>query len=443
MIRDTDAKGTSMSERKAIPVDAKLPAPQACALGLQHFLSMFGATVLVPLLMGFSPSVSVMCSGLGTIIYLLCTKQRIPSYLGPSFSFIGPIVAASAVCGPSGVGSGIVAAGLVFAVIAFVIWRVGTRWIDALVPPPVMAAIIIVIGCGLAATAVSEAFLDGAGNPRPWQEITVAFVALLVVVACTCFGKRLLGTIPVLAGAAVAYALACVFGLVDFSAVAQAPWFGLPEFTFPSFDLGAIALVAPIALVVVIEHIGHLFVIGQMTGVDYGPILHRSILGDGLATVAAGFLGAPPATTFAENIGVMSVTRVYATQIFWYAAGAALVVGGFCPKLGALVGTIPDPVIGGVSIIIFGLIACNGLKMLVENGIDLSDNRTVTVVCAPIVVGVGMQALGAGIPIGDYSLPGLAAAALLGITLNLVLPKGAIKNADPQPTRASKARFLR
>ena len=302
---------------------------------------MFGATVLVPLLMGFSPSVSVMCSGLGTIIYLLCTKQRIPSYLGPSFSFIGPIVAASAVCGPSGVGSGIVAAGLVFAVIAFVIWRVGTRWIDALVPTPVMAAIIIVIGCGLAATAVSEAFLDGAGNPRPWQEITVAFVALLVVVACTCFGKRLLGTIPVLAGAAAAYVLACAFGLVDFSAVAQAPWFGLPELTLPSFDQGAIALVAPIALVVVIEHIGHLFVIGQNTR---SRVLHRSILGDGLATIAAGFLGAPPATTFAENIGVMSVTRVYATQIFWYAAGAALAVGGFCPKLGALVGTIPDPV---------------------------------------------------------------------------------------------------
>lgn len=407
--------------RRTIGVEEKLPPIQALPLGLQHFLSMFGATVLVPMLMGFSPSVSVMCSGIGTALYLLVTKGKIPSYLGPSFSFIGPVVLASATAGASGVGSAIVAAGLIFIVCALIVRAVGTAWIARFIPTVVMAEIIFVIGCGLANTAIGDVLVCE-GHEAPWQSILVGFTALVIVVLCSCFGKRVLNTIPVLVGAVVSYLLAWAFGMVDFAPVAEAAWIGLPDFTFPAFDLAAIVLVSPIALVVVIEHIGHLFVIGSMTGHNYNPLLWRSLLGDGLATTVAGFLGAPPATTFAENIGVLSVTRVFSTQVFWYAAAAAFIVGGFCPKLGALVGTIPDPVIGGVSIVIFGLIACNALKMLVDNQIDMNSMRNIIVFGGPAIAGIGMQALGVGIPLGDYSIPGLVVAALSGILLNLVLP---------------------
>lgn len=415
--------------RKTIGVEEKLPPIQALPLGLQHFLSMFGATVLVPMLMGFSPSVSVMCSGIGTALYLLVTRGKIPSYLGPSFSFIGPVVMASATAGASGVGSAIVGAGLIFILCALVVRVVGTDWITRFIPTVVMAEIIFVIGCGLANTAINDVFLCD-GHEASWPALVVGLVALLVVIFCSCFGKRILSTIPVLMGAVVAYLLSWAFGMVDFTPVMEAAWIGLPDITFPTFDLGAIVLVSPIALVVVIEHIGHLFVIGSMTGRNYNPLLWRSLLGDGLATTVAGFLGALPATTFAENIGVLSVTRVFATQVFWYAAAAAFIVGGFCPKLGALVGTIPDSVIGGVSIVIFGLIACNALKMLVDNQIDMNSMRNIIVFGGPAIVGIGMQALGAGIPVGDYSIPGLAVAALTGIALNLVLPNCSNSRAD-------------
>lgn len=411
---------------KTIGVEERLPPAQAFPLGLQHFLSMFGATVLVPMLMGFSPSVSVMCSGIGTALYLIVTKGKIPSYLGPSFSFIGPVVLASATAGAAGVGSAIVGAGVIFIGCALAVRAVGTAWIARFIPTVVMAEIIFVIGCGLANTAIGDVLAcDEAA--APWQALAVGATALVVVVLCSCFGKRVLSTIPVLAGAGAAYALSCAFGMVDFQPVVDAAWIGLPDLTFPVFDPAAIMLVSPIAFVVVIEHIGHLFVIGSMVGRDLNPLLWRSLLGDGLATVTAGFLGAPPATTFAENIGVLSVTRVYATQVFWYAAAAAFVVGGFCPKLGALVGTIPDPVIGGVSIVIFGLIACNGLKMLVDHQVDMNNLRNVIVFGAPAIAGVGMQALGTGIPVGEYAIPGLAVAALLGIVLNLALPGGEVR----------------
>ena len=365
---------------KAVDIEEKLPWYRAFPLGLQHFLSMFGATVLVPTLMGFSPSVSVMCSGIGTALYLLATKGKIPSYLGPSFSFVGPVVRAATVAGAAGVGSAIVVAGLVFIGCALVVRAVGTAWIERFIPTIVMSEIVFVIGAGLATTAVSEALTapDGASL---WQVL-----------------------------------------VVDFTPVLEAPWVDLPDVTLPTFDLSAIILVSPIALIVVIEHIGHLFVIGEMTHRDFNPLLWRSLLGDGLATTVAGFLGAPPATTFAENIGVLNVTRVYATQVFWYAAATTFIVGGFCPKLGALVGTIPDAVIGGVSVVIFGLIACNALKMLVEHEVDMTSSRNLIIFGGPAIAAIGMQSLGVGIPVGDYAIPGLAVAALLGIELNVVLP---------------------
>lgn len=234
--------------KRVVDVEERLPWYQALPLGLQHFLSMFGATVLVPMLMGFSPSVSVMCSGIGTALYLVATKGKIPSYLGPSFSFVGPVVIASATAGVAGVGSAIVGAGLVFVVCALVVRKTGTRWIDRLIPTVVMAEIIFVIGCGLATTAVSEALTVPEGETL-WQTLVVAGVAFFVVVLCTCFGKRVLNTIPVLAGAAVAYGLSCAFGMVDFTPVAEAAWIGLPEFTLPVVDVTAIVLVSPLSLI--------------------------------------------------------------------------------------------------------------------------------------------------------------------------------------------------
>ncbi len=218
------------------------------------------------------------------------------------------------------------------------------------------------------------------------------------------------------------YLVSVPLGLVDFAPVAEAAWIGLPQLSAPRFDAGAIALIAPVAIVTVIEHIGHLLAVGEIVGKDYRDLLPRSLAGDGLSTVISGFLGGPPTTTYAENIGVMSVTRVYATQIFWYAAGFALIVGGFCPKLAALVQSIPTPVMGGVCLLLFGLIASNGLRMLVANGVDFDENRNLMIASVVIILGVGMETAGIAIPLGDYTLPGMATSTLVGIVLNLILP---------------------
>ncbi len=228
---------------------------------------------------------------------------------------------------------------------------------------------------------------------------------------------------PVLLAIIVGYIFSCFVGLVDFEPVLEAAWVGLPPFTHPTFDPGAVILIAPVAIVVVIEHIGHLLAVGEIVSRDYREMLPQSLAGDGIATVISGFLGGPPTTTYAENIGVMSVTRVYATQVFWYAAGFALLVGGFCPKLAALISSIPVPVMGGVSLLLFGLIASNGLRMLVTNEVDFDDNRNLMIASVVIILGVGMETSGISIPIGSYTLPGMATSTLVGILLNLILPR--------------------
>ena len=250
----------------------------------------------------------------------------------------------------------------------------------------------------------------------------VAFVTLAAAVVFSSMGG-IVGTVPVLLAIIVGYVVSLALGLVDFAPVAEAAWVGLPQISAPHFDPGAIALVAPVAVVVVIEHIGHLLAVGEIVGKDYREMLPRSLAGDGISTVISGFLGGPPTTTYAENIGVMSVTRVYSTQIFWYAAGFALVVGGFCPKLAALIQSIPSPVMGGVSLLLFGLIASNGLRMLVSNNVDFDVNRNLMIASVVIILGVGMETSGISIPIGDYTLPGMATSTLVGILMNLVLPR--------------------
>lgn len=413
-------------ERPLIGVDDKVSVARAIPLAFQHFMSMFGATVLVPFLTGMSPSLAIMCSGIGTILYLLVTKGKIPSYLGSSFAFIAPIAVVAGSQGAEAALGGIVVAGIVYVIVAGLVKLIGTGWINKVLPTPVVASVIVVIGLGLSATAVQMAFYNGgygAGGPFVFGGFLVAMLTLVVaIVFSTCF-SGFWSTIPVLIGIIVGYIAASTLGLVNFQPVLDAAWFGLPTLHHPTFNIGAILLIAPVALVVIIEHIGHLLVVGEVVGKDYNKMLPQSLLGDGLATITSGLLGGAPATTYAENIGVMSATRVYATQIFWYAGAIAFIVGGFCPKVEALINSIPVCVMGGVSLLLFGLIASNGLRMMVSSRIDFSKARNLMLVSAILVVGVGMECSGIKIPLGDFELPGMAASALLGIILNLVLPK--------------------
>ena len=420
----------SKHEREVIGVDDRVSVGRAIPLGIQHMMSMFGSTVLVPVLTGLDPNVAIMCSGIGTICYLLVTGNKIPSYLGSSFAFISPILAVGATQGLDAAMSGVIVAGLVFLAVAGIIRLVGTGWLDRLLPPVLVASVMVVIGVGLSATAVDMAFMQDLPDGTAAFYGTGAVVAAVTLVAAVVFSSMggIFGTIPVLLAIIVGYVVSIPLGLVDFAPVAEAAWVGLPHISAPRFDLGAIALVAPVAIVVVIEHIGHLLAVGEIVGKDYRAMLPRSLAGDGLSTMISGFLGGPPTTTYAENIGVMSVTRVYSTQIFWYAGGFALVVGGFCPKLAALIQSIPSPVMGGVCLLLFGLIASNGLRMLVSNKVDFDVNRNLMIASVVIIVGVGMETSGISIPLGDYTLPGMATSALAGILLNLILPGGAEKD---------------
>ncbi len=417
-------------ERPVIGVDDKVPVVRAIPLALQHFMSMFGATVLVPFLTGMSPSLAIMCSGIGTILYLLVTRGKIPSYLGSSFAFIAPISVIAASQGVEAALGGIVVAGLVYMVVAGVIKLIGTAWIDRVLPTPVVASVIVVIGLGLASTAVQMALYNGTydatlgdQNEIVYKGALIALLTLVVSISFSTAFKGFLSTIPVLIGIIVGYIAAAAVGLVDFQPVIDAAWFGLPKLVHPTFNLNAILLIAPVALVVVIEHIGHLLVVGEVVGKNYNDMLPQSLFGDGLATTVAGFFGGTPATTYAENIGVMSATRVYATQIFWYAGAFAFLVGGFCPKIEALISSIPVCVMGGVSMLLFGLIASNGFRMMVTSQIDFSKARNLMLISAIIVVGVGMESAGIKLVLGDYQIPGMALSALLGIILNLALPR--------------------
>lgn len=411
-------------EREIIGVDERVSVARAIPLGIQHMMSMFGSTVLVPVLTGLDPNVAIMCSGIGTICYLLVTGGKIPSYLGSSFAFISPIVAIGATKGLSAAMSGVIVSGCVYLVIAGIVKLVGTNWIGRLLPPVLVASVMIVIGVGLSATAARMAFqvtLDDGTTAFSGVGAAVAGVTLVAAVIFSSMGG-IVGTMPVLLAIVVGYLISVPLGLVDFSPVAEAAWVGLPAISAPTFDWGAVILIGPIAFVTIIEHIGHLLAVGEIVGKDYRDMLPRSLAGDGLSTIISGFLGGPPTTTYAENIGVMSVTRVYSTQIFWYAAGFALVVGGFCPKLSALIRSIPSPVMGGVCLLLFGLIASNGLRMLVTNGVDFDENRNLMIASVVIILGVGMETSGISIPIGNYSLPGMATSTLVGILLNLILP---------------------
>ncbi|WP_273751179.1 uracil-xanthine permease family protein [Leuconostoc mesenteroides] len=394
-------------------------------LSLQHLFSMFGATVLVPLLVGLNPGVALFTSGVGTLLHLLITRGKVPAYMGSSFAFIIPMTSLLKTVGYPAVAQGIISVGLVYLVVAFIVTFTGTAWIEHIFPAEVVGPIIMVIGLSLAGSAASSATtMNGHYDIRVF---TVALVTLLATIAFNMFLRGFLGLLPVLLGIIFGYIVALITGLVDLSPVASAHWFQLPNFeTFIGKDgfvfyPAAVLSMAPLALVTLSEHLGHLMVLSKITGTDFfeNPGLKRTLTGDGTASVVAGLIGGPAVTSYGENIGVMQLSRVYSV---WVIGGAAFfaVVFSFVGKLSALISTIPGAVTGGVGFMLYGVIAAAGLQVIVDNKVDYSKKRNLMVAAPIMVVGIGNFHLQLSTQV-DFS--GVAIATILGIVLNLVLPK--------------------
>lgn len=405
--------------------DERLPWPQTAALGVQHVIAMFGATVLAPLLMGFDPNVAILMSGIGTLLFYVVTGGRVPSYLGSSFAFIGVVIAATGFAGKGananlGVAlGGIIACGALYTAIGLVVMATGTRWIESLMPPVVTGAVVAVIGLNLAGIPIKNM------APTPFdawmQGVTFVSVAL-VAVYTRGMVQRLLILVGLIVASVVYAVLTNGLGLgkpIDLSALAAAPWFGLPRFAAPVFDGNAMLLIAPVALILVAENLGHLKAVGAMTGRNLDPLVGRAFVGDGVATMLAGAGGGTGVTTYAENIGVMAATRIYSTAMFVVAACVAVLLG-FSPKFGALIQAIPLAVMGGVSIVVFGLIAVAGAKIWVDNQVDFSDNRHLVLAAVTLVLGTGDYTL----KFGSFTLGGIGTATFGAILLWAVLRRG-------------------
>lgn len=404
--------------------DERLPLAQTLVMGLQHAVAMFGATVLMPLLMGFDANLAILMSGIGTLLFFLVVGGRVPSYLGSSAAFVGLVITLT---GYSGQGAnpnialalgGIIACGLVYLLIGFVVMSVGTRWIERLMPPVVTGAVVMAIGLNLAPIAVRSV---SASNFDSWM----AVVTILCIGSVAVFTRGLMQRLLILVGLIAAYLIYVVatngLGLgkpVDYSALNQAAWFGLPQFTAPAFNLHAMLLIAPVAIILVAENLGHVKAVAGMTGRDLDPYIGRAFVGDGLATMLSGSVGGTGVTTYAENIGVMAVTKIYSTLVFVAAAVVAIVLG-FSPKFGALIHTIPGPVLGGASVVVFGLIAVAGARIWVQNKVDLGDNGNLIMVAVTLVLGAGDFAL----TIGNFTMGGIGTATFGAIILNTLLRK--------------------
>lgn len=404
-----------MSDNVRVRVSDRPPVVQMIPLGLQHLFAMFGATVLVPILTGLDPSVALLTSGLGTLLFIAITGGQVPAYLGSSFAFIAPIVAVSAAWGPAYALGGAVAVGLLYAAVALVIRLVGVGWLDRVLPPVLVGSLIVVIGMGLAPTGVEMAGLAKEHVSLMDTDVQIALFTLLAAVLAASFLKGFLAAIPILIGIVAGYLFALLRGAVDLSVVREAAWIGLPNFTAPVFSWPAIAAFLPVASVTLAEHLGDVLVLSRVVGRDFykKPGLHRTILGDGLATSLAGLLGGPPNTTYGENIGVMAITKVYSVWVVGLAAVFATALA-FVPKLGAVIQSVPAPVMGGVTIMLFGVIASSGIRTLVESGIDFSQTRNLMISSVVLVLGIGGATIG--------NLGGMGLAALVGIILNLLLP---------------------
>ncbi|WP_342130152.1 solute carrier family 23 protein [Hydrogenophaga sp. OTU3427] len=416
----------SLQAGGVIGPDERLPWPQTAVMGVQHLIAMFGATVLAPILMGFDPNVAVLMSGIGTLIFFFMTGGKVPSYLGSSFAFIGVVIAASGYAGPGpnanlGVAlGGIIACGALYFLIGLVVQAVGTGWIERFMPPVVTGSVVAVIGLNLAGIPIKNM---APTNFDAWmQAVTFVSVALVAV-----FTKGMVQRLLILMGlilASVAYAvLTNGLGLgkpMDLSGIANAAWIGLPHFSAPVFQGNAMLLIAPVAIILVAENLGHIKAVTAMTGKNLDQYMGRAFMGDGVATMVAGSAGGTGVTTYAENIGVMAATKIYSTAVFLVAALMAVLLG-FSPKFGAVIQAIPLPVMGGVSIVVFGLIAIAGAKIWVENKVDFSDNKNLIVAAITLVLGTGDFTL----KFGAFALGGIGTATFGAILLYALLNRKA------------------
>ncbi|HEW4818500.1 TPA: uracil permease [Streptococcus pneumoniae] len=412
-----------------LDVDQRPSAGKGILLSFQHVFAMFGATILVPLILGMPVSVALFASGVGTLIYMIATGFKVPVYLGSSFAFITAMSLAMKEMGGdvSAAQTGVILTGLVYVLVATSIRFVGTKWIDKLLPPIIIGPMIIVIGLGLAGSAVTNAGLVADGN---WKNALVAVVTFLIAAFINTKGKGFLRIIPFLFAIIGGYLFALTLGLVDFTPVLKANWFEIPGFYLPFSTGGAFKeynlyfgpeaiTILPIAIVTISEHIGDHTVLGQICGRQFlkEPGLHRTLLGDGIATSVSAFLGGPANTTYGENTGVIGMTRIASVSVIRNAAFIAIALS-FLGKFTALISTIPNAVLGGMSILLYGVIASNGLKVLIKERVDFAQMRNLIIASAMLVLGLG----GAILKLGPVTLSGTALSAMTGIILNLILP---------------------
>lgn len=402
-----------MSNR-VIQVEEKLSFLQTLPLSFQHLFAMFGATVLVPILFKVNPATILLFNGIGTLIYLFICKGKIPAYLGSSFAFLSPVFLVLPQYGYEAALGGFIVVGAIFSLVALSIKAIGTKWLDIVFPPAAIGAIVAVIGLELAPTAAGMAGLTA--EVIDPTIITVSIFTLLVTVFGTVAFRGFLAIIPILIGVISGYILSFFMGIVDLSAISKAPWLEMPTLYTPEFNLGAILIILPAALVVIVEHIGHLIVTGNIVGKDLtqDPGLHRSLLGNGLSTMLSGFFGSTPNTTYGENIGVMAITKVYSVWVIGGAAVIAIIVS-FVGKLAAAIQSIPVPVMGGVSLLLFGVIAASGIRMLVESKVDYNKPSNLILTSVILILGVS----NAHITLGSVTLKGMALSTVVAIILSL------------------------
>ena len=401
---------------RTIQIEEKLPLLQVIPLSLQHLFAMFGATVLVPILFKVNPATILLFNGIGTLLYLFICKGKIPAYLGSSFAFLSPVFIILPQYGYNAALGGFISAGVVFCLVSLIISLVGTKWVETVFPHAAMGAIVAVIGLELAPVAADMAGLTA--KTLDTNVIIVSLFTLTVTILGSIMFRGFFAIIPILIGVLTGYALSFFLGLVDLTPIATAPWFAVPTFYTPEFNFNAITIILPASLVVIAEHIGHLIVTGNIVGRDLtkNPGLHRSLLGNGLSTIISGFFGSTPNTTYGENIGVMAITKVYSVQVVGGAAILAIILS-FVGKLAAAIQSIPVPVMGGVSLLLFGVIAASGIRILVESKVDYSRARNLILTSVVLIVGIS----GASITIGTVSMKGMALATIVSIILSLTL----------------------
>ncbi|CAI3249969.1 uracil permease [Enterococcus cecorum] len=404
-----------MAERKIIQVEEKVPFKLLLPLSLQHMFAMFGASVLVPFIFGINPAIVLFMNGLGTLLFIFITKGKAPAYLGSSFAFLAPASIVISKWGYSYALGGFVAVGFLGCILSFIIYKFGSNWINVVLPPAAMGPVVALIGLELAGTAASNAGLIG--DKISSANVTVFLVTLLVAVFGSVMFRKFLSVIPILIAIIVGYIAAVFCGIVDFAPVAQAPIFSLPNFSMPKFKLEVIVTIIPVLLVVTSEHIGHQIVTSKIVERDLlqDPGLHRTLFADNFSTMISGFIGSVPTTTYGENIGVMAMTRVYSVYVI---AGAAVlsIISSFIGKMTTLISTIPGPVIGGISFLLYGMIGASGIRILVDSQVDYSKSRNMAMTSVIMVTGLS----GIKVQFGSIQLTGMVLACVVGMLMGLI-----------------------